>query len=104
MGTNIYDSAKDIRGIPSNAERLLCDCEEPALLKYAWLENEAGVWCFLTSPFADPVDARRRWKNEHKALVELEEEGWQIIHAYPRDPEMKPDSSIDGYGLRRTIH
>ncbi|MDR0842287.1 MAG: hypothetical protein LBP68_02585 [Acidobacteriota bacterium] len=88
-----------------NAERLLRDCAEtPTPLCYAWLEQESGSWRFLTSPFADPAEARRRWVNEQEALDELDQEGWQIIHAYPKEPGMKPDSRINGYGLRRTIH
>jgi len=107
MSTNVYEVAEETLTIHPKAERLLCDCDcedAPALLRYAWLEKEAGVWRFLTSPFADPGEARRRWNNEQAALDELEWEGWQVIHAYPAEPGMKPDSGITGYGLRRTIH
>ena len=105
MSTNTYEIAKETSSIHPNAERLLCDCDDmQTSLRYAWLEQEAGTWRFLTSPFADPAEARRRWRNEQDALDELEQEGWQIVHAYPEEPGMKPDSRINGYGLRRTIH
>ena len=110
----IYGCVEDVQGVPSSLENLFCDFEDDGIteeiadetepLRYAWLENEDGFWCFLTTPFADPAEARRYWKNEEKALAELQEEGWQILHAYPRDPRMGPDCCIYGYGLHRSIH
>ncbi|MDR1728796.1 MAG: hypothetical protein LBT74_12880 [Acidobacteriota bacterium] len=107
MSADIYEIAEETLTIHPKAERLLRDCadeESPGLARYAWLELEGGSWRFLTSPFADPGEARRRWKDEQAALRELEWEGWQVIHAFPAEPGMQPDSGIGGYGLRRTIN
>ena len=104
MNTNIYSGVEDVRSVLSGPERMFFDCEKPTSHRYAWLENEAGFWCLITNPFADPSKAKRYWKNEEKALNELEEEGWQVVNAYPRDPRLGLDCCINGYGLRRTIH
>jgi hypothetical protein len=69
--------------------------------RYAWLEQEGGMWHLLTNLFANPGEATRRWSNKHNALEELANEGWAIVYPYSEKPPV-PLSSCDhacGYGL-----
>ena len=69
--------------------------------RYAWLEQEGNKWHLLTSLFADPAKATRRWSNKQRALEELTREGWTVLYPYP---ELGSDHrctrlSACGYGL-----
>jgi hypothetical protein len=62
------------------------------LHRYGWLEQDAGMWHFLTDLFADPGESSRQWSDSQRALEELRKEGWMVISPYP-------DSKGCGYGL-----
>ena len=71
------------------------------LHRYAWLEQEEGMWHFLTDLFADPGESTRRWSDSLMALEELKKEGWTVISPYPGKPPLPRQSEIKacGYGL-----
>ncbi len=62
--------------------------------RYAWLEQEEGMWHFLTDLFADPGNSTRKWPDKVQALEELREEGWTVVSPYPDNPQ-----KACGYGL-----
>jgi hypothetical protein len=68
--------------------------------RYAWLEQEEGVWHFLTDLFADPGHSTRCWTDRLCALEELKQEGWAVISPYPGIPRCDSTrSACTGYGL-----
>jgi hypothetical protein len=74
-----------------------------AMRRYAWLENEGGLWHFLTDLYADPRDSDRRWFDQQHALDELLKEGWRVVRPYSGRPATEQISGdrIHGYGLTR---
>lgn len=75
--------------------------QDARIQKYAWLEHEGGVWCFLTNLFANPGKSIRKWTDEKIALQELENEGWVVVYPYNEQiPEHRNSSEkACGYGL-----
>ena len=73
------------------------------LSRYAWLENEEGIWHFLTDLLADPGESTRSWTDSLRALEDLRKEGWTVISPYPEAPSFSRDSNEEacGYGLMR---
>jgi len=69
--------------------------------RYAWLEHEGGIWCFLTNLFEDPGKSIRKWNDEKSALQELENEGWIVVYPYnePVRVGRKSYEKACGYGL-----
>jgi hypothetical protein len=59
--------------------------------RYGWLEQDEGMWHFVTRLFADPAESGRLWIDSQSALEELRQEGWTIISPYP--------DGACGYGL-----
>jgi hypothetical protein len=75
-------------------------CANGRIQRYAWLEQEEGVWHFLTDLFADPRDSTRSWTDKLRALEELKKEGWAVISPYPGKPHADATrSTYSGYGL-----
>jgi hypothetical protein len=75
-------------------------CANVPIQRYAWLEQEEGVWHFLTDLFADPSDSTRCWTDRLRALEELKKEGWAVISPYPGESQSNSTrSSCTGYGL-----
>jgi hypothetical protein len=74
--------------------------------RYAWLEHEEGIWHFLTSLFAEPMESTRRWSSRQHAFDELIQEGWVIVGSYPENSSMpQPDcGGSGGYGLMQIGH
>ena len=75
------------------------------LHRYAWLENEEGIWHFLTDLLADPGESTRRWTDSLRAIEELRKEGWTVISPYPETPSFSPGPSKEacGYGLVKQL-
>jgi hypothetical protein len=68
--------------------------------RYAWLEQDRGIWHLLTNLFADPAKSTRRWSNRQDAIEELENEGWTVLYPYPDTlPKKKGRKLACGYGL-----
>ncbi len=73
--------------------------------RYAWLEQEGGIWHLLTSPVAGTGESIRHWSSGRHAILELTEEGWSIVRSYPSAPSDKSSGDVVyGYGLTRTVH
>jgi hypothetical protein len=74
--------------------------------RYAWLEQDEGMWHFLTNLFADPGESTRRWADSRRALEELRIEGWTVISPYPDPPpdSQQPRNRACGYGLAWTSY
>ncbi len=60
--------------------------------RYGWLEQDEGMWHFLTNLYADPGESTRRWSDSLSALEELKQEGWTVMSRYP-------EGRAGGYGL-----
>jgi hypothetical protein len=81
------------------------ECTKAPMHRFAWLEFDGEVWHFLTRLDAHPATSARRWSDKERALMELMDEGWAVVRAYPR--YLPPDGSgeeVQGYGLTRHVH
>lgn len=96
--------AKEIHGNTPGYKNSFSVSKIESLNRYAWLEQEDGLWHFLTSPFANPAESTRKWLDEMEALDELEHEGWKIVSPYPEQFPKETGGSPKGYGLKRIIH
>ncbi len=69
--------------------------------RYAWLENEEGIWHFLTDLLSDPGESTRNWTDSMRAIEELKKEGWTVISPYPETASISRNSNEEacGYGL-----
>jgi len=104
MSSNTSHLLKEIRTNSSGDKNPFPDFGEEVLSLYAWLEQDQGLWHFLTTPFADPVDSMRKWNSKHEALDELNKEGWSIVRPYQQEFWGESGSCLCGYGLKRTLH
>ncbi len=73
------------------------------LHQYAWLENDEGIWHFLTDLLAHPGESTRSWTDRHRAIEDLRKEGWTVISPYPETTSFSQNSNEKacGYGLMR---
>ena len=70
---------------------------QEAVMEYALLEKKNGFWRFSAK---NNYGWNRQWKKLNFALIELQEEGWDIAALYYAEFQPK----FRAYGLRRRFH